>query len=82
MELRLEKCAIHIKKGVKRRMRKGTELPNQYKNQNAQGKGNLGILEADTTKQMEMKEKLKENSSRERENNSKANYIEEISSKR
>ena len=42
----------------------------------------LGKMEADTIKQAEMKEKkLKNNTSGERENYSKPNYIEEIFSK-
>ena len=42
----------------------------------------LGILEADNTKQSEMKEKLKNNASGKRENYWKPNYIAKISSKR
>ena len=49
------------------------------KNQNARRKGNLQILrnlETDTNKQVEMKGKIfKKSTSRERENNSKPNYI-------
>ena len=41
----------------------------------------LGILEADTIKQAEMKEKEKKNTSGEQESYSKPNYIAEISSK-
>ena len=59
------------------------------KNQNAQKKGYLKILEADTIKQVEMEENIKkknpkktQNTSGERENYSKTNYIEEISLKR
>ena len=41
----------------------------------------LGILEADTIKHTEMKEKIKKNVSGEWENYSKTNFIAEISSK-
>ena len=41
----------------------------------------LGILEAHTIKHAEMKEKIKKNTSGERENYSKPNYIAEIRSK-
>ena len=58
--------------------------PNSRKNSEVLEKrkltSNLGIFEADTIKQAEMKEKkLKKNNSEERENNSKPNYIAEIS---
>ena len=42
----------------------------------------LRILEADTIKQVEMKERINKNITRELENYSKLNYIAEISSKR
>ena len=53
------------------------------KNQNAPRKGNLqepGILEADTIKQVDMKEKFKKTISGECKNFLKPNYIAEISS--
>ena len=42
----------------------------------------LGILEADTMKHAEMKEKNKKNTTEERENNLKPNNKAEVSSKR
>ena len=54
---------------------------NYNNNQNAQRKGNIQILESDTIKQVEMKEKIKKSISVEQENYSKPNYIAEISSK-
>ena len=68
-------------------MIKGIELPNQDKirtfSENKPYKY-LGILEVDTMKRAEMKEKIKKkkNISGERENFSKQNFIAEISSKR
>ena len=62
MEFGIEKCAMLVMKSGKRRLTDRLELPNQdmirtlgdnetYKY--------LGILEADTIKQVEMKEKIK-----------------------
>ena len=56
------KCAMLIMKGGKRHMMEGIELPNQEKIRTIRENETykfLGILEADTIKQVEMKEKLK-----------------------
>ena len=61
MELGMEKCAI-LMKNCKREAAKGIELPNQKIFRTLREKENyeyLGILEADTLKQREMKEKNK-----------------------
>ena len=60
MEFGIEKCAILIIRGGKQHMIEGIELPNQEKIRMLGEKEffkYLGILEADTIKQMEMKEK-------------------------
>ena len=60
MELGIEKCAKLVMKSGKRHLTDGTELPNQDKNRTFGEKETykyLGILEADTTKHVEMKEK-------------------------
>ena len=71
-------------KSGKRQITEGIELPNQGKIRTLREKETykyLGILEVDTIKQVEMKEKnLKKNTPEERENYSKPNYIAEISS--
>ena len=51
-------------KSEKRHMTEGMELPNQEKEETYKY---LGILEADTSKQMEMKEKIKKRESQENE---------------
>ena len=58
-----------IMKGEKRQMTEGIELTNQKKIRMLEQKETykyLGILEADTIKHVEMKEKFKKNTSRER----------------
>ena len=68
----------------KRHMTERKEVPNQDKIKMLGEMVTLiylGILEADTTKQAEMKGKIKKNTPREQENYSKPNYIAEISSK-
>ena len=65
-------------------MTEGMELPNQEKIRTIVEKESykyLRILDVDTIKQAEMKEKFKKNILGERENCSKSNYIAEISSK-
>ena len=60
MEFGIEKCAILIMRSGKRHTTEGIELPNQEKIRILGEKENykyLGVLEADTIKQMEMKEK-------------------------
>ena len=61
MEFGLEKCALLVMKSGKRHITDGMELPNQDKvrtlGENETYKC-LGILEADTIKQVEMKDKI------------------------
>ena len=61
MEFDIEKCAMLLMKRGKRHITDGMELPNQDKirtfAENETNK-NLGILEADTIKQVEMKDKI------------------------
>ena len=61
MEFNIQKCSILIMKSRKRQMKEGKELPNQDKIRTLGEKETykyLGILEADTLKQAEMKEKI------------------------
>ena len=84
MEFGIEKCAILVKKSGKRHMTDGMELPNQDKirtlGENITYKY-LGILEADTIKQEEMKDKIKNNISGELENYLRQKSLVETSSK-
>ena len=61
MEFDIEKCAILVMKSGKRHLTDGMELPNQDKirtlGENETYKY-LGILEGNTTKQVEMKDKI------------------------
>ena len=60
MEFGIEKCAMLVMKSGKRHLTDGMELPNQDKIRTLEEKEMykyLGILEADTIKQVEMKEK-------------------------
>ena len=62
MEFGIEKCFMPVMKSCKRHMTEGIELPNQEKLRTLGEKENykyLGILETDTIKQQEMKEKIK-----------------------
>ena len=71
-------------KSGKQHLTDGMELPNQDKIRTPGKKGTykyLGILEADTIKQVEMKEKTK-NISREPESYPRQNYIAETLSKK
>ena len=76
MEFGIEKCAMLIMKSGKWQTTEEIEQPNQEKIRTLREKETyryLGILEADTSRD---KQKIKE-----RENDSKSNYIAEISSK-
>ena len=60
MEFGIEKCAMLILKSRKRKITEGIELPNQDKIWTLEEKETykyLGTLEADTIKEVEMKEK-------------------------
>ena len=60
MEFSLEKCTMLVMKSEKQHMTEGIELPNQEKIRTLVEEKTyeyLGILEADTIKQGEMKEK-------------------------
>ena len=62
MEFGIEKCAMFVMKSGKRHRTDGIELPNQDKIRTL-GENDtykyLGILEADTIKQVQMKDKIK-----------------------
>ena len=61
MEFGIEKCAMLVMKIGKRHLTDGMELPNQNKIRTLGEKETykyLGILEADTIKQVEMEEKI------------------------
>ena len=60
MEFGIEKCALLVMKSGKRHITDGIELPNQDKIRTLAENETykyLGILEADTIKQVEMKKK-------------------------
>ena len=62
MEFGIEKCAMLVMKSGKRHMTDGMELPNQDKIRTLREKETykyLGIFEADTIKQAEMKDNSK-----------------------
>ena len=62
MEFGIKKCAMLVRKSGKRHLTDGMELQSQYKIRTLGEKGTfkcLGILEADTIKQVEMKNKIK-----------------------
>ena len=65
MEFGIEKCAMLVMKSGKRHMNDGMELPNNDKirtlgeNETYKYLGILGILEAGTIKQVEMKDKIR-----------------------
>ena len=62
MEFRIEKCAMLVIKSGKRHLTDAVDLPNQNKIRTLGEKKMykyLGILEADTIKQVEMKERIK-----------------------
>ena len=59
MEFGIEKCALLVMKSGERHLTEGRELPNQDKIRTlAENETYLGILEADTIKQVEMKNKI------------------------
>ena len=83
MEFVIEKCAMLVVKSGKRHLTGEMELPNQDKIRMLGKKETykyLGILDADTIKQVEMKDKIK-NISGELESQSKQNYLAETLSK-
>ena len=83
MELGIEKCTMLVMKSGKEHLTDGIELPNEEKIRTPGEKGTnkyLGILEADTTKQVEIKE-LKNGISGEPESKLKQNHIVETLSK-
>ena len=60
MEFSIDKCTMLVMKSGKRHMTVGLELPNQIVIRTLGGKDTykyLGILEADTIKQVEMRKK-------------------------
>ena len=62
MEFSIEKCAMLVRKSGKRHMTDGMELPNHDKIRTlgeSETYKYLGILEADTIKQVEMKDKIR-----------------------
>ena len=62
MEFGIVKCAVLVMKSSKRHQTDGMELPNQHKIRTLAEKKTykyFGILEADTIKQVEKKEKIK-----------------------
>ena len=70
MEFDIEKCAILVMKSGKRRMTEVIELSNFKKSERSEKKKTykcLGILGADTIKQVEMKEKISKELSQENE---------------
>ena len=74
MEFGIEKCAMLLIKSGKRHLTDGIELPSRNKIRTLGEKQTdkfLGILEADTIKQVEMKTKLRTNSSEELESYSR-----------
>ena len=79
MEFGIEKCAMLVIKSGKRHMPEGKELPDHVIIRTLGEKETykyLGVLEADTLKQVEMKEKiLKRSISKEPENYSGQNSI-------
>ena len=86
VEFGIEKYALLVMKADKRHITEGMELPNQDKIRTLAENETykyLGILEADTIKQVEMKKKKKKkkNISGELENNPRQNSLAETLSK-
>ena len=83
MEFSIEKCARLERKSGKRLITEGVELQNQVIKTFGEKETykNLGILGADTIKQMEMKEKIKNSIAEESENYSRQSSIAETLSK-
>ena len=70
MELDIEKCAMLIRKRAKRQITEGLELLNPERSRTLEEKENskyLGILEADTIKQAEVKKKKKKKKEKRKE---------------
>ena len=85
MEFGIEKCTMYVMKSGKRHLTDGMELPNQNKIRTLEEIENykyLGILEADTIKQGEMKDKIQKEYCRKLENYSRQNSLAETLSKR
>ena len=84
MEFGIEKCAMLVMKRGKRHLTDGMELPNQDKIRTLGKKETnkyYGILEVDTIKQEEMKEKIKKTISEDTKSYLKQNYVAETLSK-
>ena len=85
MEFGIEKCAMLVMKSGKWQLTDEMELPNKDKIKTLAKKKKtykyLGILEAETIKQVEMKKKFRKNISGELGNYSRQNSIAEILSK-
>ena len=84
LEFSIKKCARFVVKSGKRHLTDGLELPNQDKVRTLAENETykyLGILEADTIKQVEMKDKIQKNISGELENYTRQNSLAESSSK-
>ena len=84
MESGIEKCDILVMKSGKRHLTDGMEVPNQDKIRTlaeSETYKYLGILEADTIKQVETKEKLRKTISGELESYSRLNSRAETLSK-
>ena len=67
MEFGKEKCAMQVMKSDNQHLTDGIEVPNQDKiktHRDEETYKYIGIWEVDTIKQEEMKEKIKENTSR------------------
>ena len=77
MEFSIEKCAMLVMKSGKRHMTEGVEQPNQVIRTLGEKETSkfLSILEVDTIKQVQMKERFFLNISEEPENYSKQNSI-------
>ena len=84
MEFDMEKRAMLVMKSGKRHLTDGMEQPSQDKIRTlaeSETYKYLGILEADTIKQVEMKDKIQKNISGELENYSRQNSLAETLSK-
>ena len=84
MEFGIEKCTMLQTKSSKQLLTDGMERPTQDKIRTLGEKETylyLGILEADSIKQEETKEKIRKNIPGEQESNSRQNYTAEILSK-
>ena len=78
MEYGIEKCAILVMKSGKRHMTEGVELRNQVMITTLSEKETykyLGILEADTIKQQETKEKIKKRVSQKNQKTTRNNTL-------